>query len=58
MPSGDLPRDEWHRTLALNLTAVYEGCLVAERYMETGSIINITSGAGSGPVPGALQDSK
>ena len=53
MPSRELPRDEWHRTVALNLTAVYEGCLVAERYMESGSIINITSGAGSGPVPGS-----
>lgn len=53
MPSRELPRDEWHRTVALNLTAVYEGCLVAERYMDSGSIINITSGAGSGPVPGS-----
>ena len=53
MPSRDLPREEWHRTLALNLTAVYEGCLIAEKYMDTGSIINITSGAGSGPVPGS-----
>lgn len=53
MPSRELPRDEWHRTIALNLTAVYEACLIAEKYMETGSIINITSGAGSGPVPGS-----
>lgn len=53
MPSRDLPRNEWHRTVALNLTAVYEGCLTAERYMDSGSIINITSGAGSGPVPGS-----
>jgi len=53
MPSRELPRDEWHRTIALNLSAVYEGCLIAEQYMNTGSIINITSGAGSGPVPGS-----
>ena len=53
MPSRDLPREEWHRTVALNLTAVYEGSLIAEKYMDTGSIINITSGAGSGPVPGS-----
>ena len=53
MPSRELPRDEWHRTIALNLSAVYEGCLIAEQYMDTGSIINITSGAGSGPVPGS-----
>jgi len=53
MPSRDLPRDEWHRTIALNLTSVYEGCLIAEKHMNTGSIINITSGAGSGPVSGS-----
>ncbi len=53
MPSSELPREEWHRTIALNLTAVYEGTLVAASRMETGSIINITSGAGTGPVPGS-----
>lgn len=53
MPSVDLPRDEWHRTIALNLTAVYEGSLIARKYMKRGSIINITSGAGTGPVPGS-----
>jgi len=54
VPATELPRDEWDRTLALNLTAVYVGCLTAKRHMETGSIINITSGAGSGPVPGSV----
>lgn len=53
MPSMELPRSEWHRTIALNLTAVYTGSLMARRYMESGSIINITSGAGTGPVPGS-----
>jgi NAD(P)-dependent dehydrogenase (short-subunit alcohol dehydrogenase family) len=53
MPLRELPRDEWDRTIALNLTAIYVGCMTAERYMDTGSIINITSGAGSGPVPGS-----
>ena len=53
MPSRELPRDEWHRTIALNLTSVYEGCLIAEKHMDSGSIINITSGAGTGPVPGS-----
>ncbi len=53
MPAKELPREEWHKTIALNLTSIYEGCLVAERYMEKGSIINITSGAGTGPVPGS-----
>ena len=53
MPAKELPREEWHNTIALNLTSIYEGCLTAERYMEKGSIINITSGAGTGPVPGS-----
>jgi NAD(P)-dependent dehydrogenase (short-subunit alcohol dehydrogenase family) len=53
MPARDLPREEWHRTIALNLTAVYEGALTAQRYMTRGSIINISSGAGTGPVPGS-----
>lgn len=53
MPIKDLPRAEWDRTIALNLTAIYAGSLVAERYMDSGSIINITSGAGTGPVPGS-----
>ena len=51
MPLGELPRDEWDRTIALNLTAVYVGCVTAARHMDTGSIINISSGAGSAPVP-------
>lgn len=53
MPIKELPREEWDRTLALNLTAIYTGSLTAARYMERGSIINITSGAGTGPVPGS-----
>jgi len=53
MPMVDLPRDEWRRTIELNLTSVYIGCMTAVKYMETGSIINISSGAGTGPVPGS-----
>ncbi|MFK7916355.1 MAG: SDR family NAD(P)-dependent oxidoreductase [Pseudomonadales bacterium] len=53
MPIRELPREEWDRTLALNLTAVYSGSITAARHMTTGSIINITSGAGTGPVPGS-----
>ncbi len=49
----DMPREEWDRTIALNLTSVYVGCVTAARNMEQGSIINITSGAGTGPVPGS-----
>ena len=51
MPLSELPREEWDRTIGLNLTAVYVGCMAAARHMETGSIVNISSGAGSGPVP-------
>ena len=53
MPIMDLPREEWDRTIALNLTAVYSGSLIAARHIENGSIINISSGAGFGPVPGS-----
>jgi len=53
VPMTQLPRDEWLRTLHLNLTAVYDGCMVAARHMNRGSIINISAGAGTGPVPGS-----
>ena len=53
MPLTDLPREEWDRTIALNLTSVYVGSMTAARYIEHGSIINISSGAGTGPVPGS-----
>ena len=53
MPLKDLPREEWDRTIALNLTSVYVGSMTAARYIEHGSIINISSGAGTGPVPGS-----
>ena len=54
LPAMELPREEWDRTLALNLTAVFVGSMTADRHMTTGSIINITSGAGSAPVPGSV----
>ena len=53
MPMTELPREEWDKTVALNLTSVYVGCVTAAKYMTEGSIINISSGAGSGPVPGS-----
>ena len=53
MPLKELPRDEWDRTIALNLTSIYVGTVTAAQYMEKGSVINITSGAGTGPVPGS-----
>jgi NAD(P)-dependent dehydrogenase (short-subunit alcohol dehydrogenase family) len=53
MPIRELPRDEWDRTIALNLTSIYTGSIAAAKYMAKGAIINITSGAGTGPVPGS-----
>jgi len=53
MPLTELPRDEWDRTIDLNLTAVYTGCMTAVAHMSKGSIINISSGAGFSPVPGS-----
>ena len=53
MPLKELPREEWDRTIALNLTAVYTGSMIAAKYMDSGSIINISSGAGKGSVPGS-----
>lgn len=53
LPMTELSREEWDRCIALNQTAVWVGITTAARHMETGSIINISSGAGSGPVPGS-----
>ncbi len=36
MPLKDLPREEWDRTIALNLTAIYVGCVTAARHMDKG----------------------
>ena len=53
MPMTELSRQQWDDCIALNQTAVWVGIVTAAKYMETGSIINISSGAGSGPVPGS-----
>jgi NAD(P)-dependent dehydrogenase (short-subunit alcohol dehydrogenase family) len=53
MPMTELSREEWDACVSLNQTAVWVGIRTAAKHMETGSIINITSGAGSGPVPGS-----
>ena len=50
-PVTELSRKDWDHCVALNQTAVWVGITTAARYMKTGSIINISSGAGSGPVP-------
>lgn len=52
-PLVELGRSAWDDCVALNLTAVYVGIVTAAKYMSTGSIINVSSGAGSGPVPGS-----
>ena len=49
----ELSRKAWDDCMGLNLTAVWLGIVTAARHMETGSIINISSGAGTGPVPGS-----
>jgi NAD(P)-dependent dehydrogenase (short-subunit alcohol dehydrogenase family) len=50
-PLVELDRDEWDRTISLNLTAVFVGSTIAAKYIEKGSIINISSGAGTKAVP-------
>lgn len=52
-PLTDLTRDEWDAAVALNLSAVWVGCVTATRHIEAGSIINISSKAATGPVPGS-----
>ena len=52
-PLVELDRDEWDRTVSLNLTAVFVGSTIAAKYIDKGSIINISSGAGTKAVPGA-----
>lgn len=52
-PLAELTRKEWDDCIALNETAVWIGIVTAARHMQTGSIVNISSGAGTGPVPGS-----
>ena len=53
LPMTELSRADWDQCLALNQTAVWIGIVAAAKHMTTGSIINISSGAGTGPVPGS-----
>ena len=53
LPMTELSRADWDACLSLNLTAVWIGIVTAAKHMQTGSIINVSSGAGSGPVPGS-----
>ena len=53
-PLTRLPREEWDATLRLNLTAVWICSVVAARHMEEGGrILNISSKAAVGPIPGS-----
>jgi NAD(P)-dependent dehydrogenase (short-subunit alcohol dehydrogenase family) len=53
VPLTELSRDDWDHCLQLNLTAVWRGIVTAARHMDTGCIVNVSSGAGTGPVPGS-----
>ena len=53
LPMTELKRDDWDHCISLNLTAVWVGIVTAAKYMDRGSIINVSSGAGTGPVPGS-----
>ena len=48
-----LDREEWDRTLLLNLTAVWECTRIAAATMETGRILNISSLAAEDVIPGS-----
>ena len=49
-----LPRDEWDATLRLNLTAVWSATVIADRHLaDGGRILNISSKAAVGPIPGS-----
>ncbi len=52
-PLTELTRADWDQCTALNLTAVWVGIVTAAKFIETGSILNISSGAGTAPVPGS-----
>ena len=54
-PVSDLPHDEWHRIIGINLTGVFNCCKAAIPHLRTrggGFIINISSLSSTGPFPG------
>jgi NAD(P)-dependent dehydrogenase (short-subunit alcohol dehydrogenase family) len=53
LPLTELTREQWDDCVSLNLTATWRGIVTAARHMQSGSIVNVSSGAGSGPVPGS-----
>ena len=54
LPMTDLKREDWDACIALNLTAVWVGIRTAAKYMDTGSIINISSIAAIHPTPDVI----
>ena len=51
-PLADLSRREWNEVLELNFTAVWNGSMAAVEQMHWGSIINVSSMAAFGAMPG------
>lgn len=52
-PLIELSRRDWDECIALNLTSVWNGSMAAVEQMRWGTIINISSIAAYGPVPGS-----
>jgi NAD(P)-dependent dehydrogenase (short-subunit alcohol dehydrogenase family) len=48
-----ITQETWDQTIALNLTSVWKCTVVAASHMDEGCIINISSKAAWGPVPGS-----
>ncbi|MEM9622823.1 MAG: glucose 1-dehydrogenase [Pseudomonadota bacterium] len=54
VPLTQLPAEEWHATMALNLTAIWEStCIAAEVMEDGGRVVNISSIAAEMVVPGS-----
>ncbi len=51
-PLAELRRSEWDRVVDLNFTAVWNGSMAAVEQMRWGSIINVSSMAAFGAMPG------
>jgi 3-oxoacyl-[acyl-carrier protein] reductase len=54
-PVAELPHDEWHRIIGINLTGVFNCCKAAIPHLRArggGWIVNISSLSSTGPFPG------
>jgi NAD(P)-dependent dehydrogenase (short-subunit alcohol dehydrogenase family) len=52
-PLTELSRGDWDAAVALNLSAAWMGCITAAGYISEGSILNVSSKAATGAVPGS-----